>query len=266
MEYLVENVMEESVSNLEFMFNFDDIVSKGQNDEYRYKFKKNATKITEKKIVGLKVIDKKDGTVYTICMKDYFISVNPFLSRETYFQLMNVRYRDPVVNQLTSYQRGYITYLRQSLQERLKEIQQKAKDPNLTLKLDQVVKYINESFGWVDKKAEQALSNCKDLDEIIEVVKGREFRYFIGRSKKFAKFVELTNQPVMSKLDSVEDARGLRISDRIQARKEGFLEKFTMPEKIQNKKKEEKNLIQKLVREDVKGFYFLPVVDGDNWE
>ena len=49
MKYLVDNVMEESVSNLEFMFNFDDIVSKGQNDEYRYKFKKNATKITEKK-------------------------------------------------------------------------------------------------------------------------------------------------------------------------------------------------------------------------
>ncbi len=177
-----------SKESIEFLINFEEIMKTKINPRnYRFKIDKTVEPFNNN-VVKLKIKDCLSKKSYGIILDDYAISVNPFLSQKTYRQLMNYKWntKDWKEN-LSYYEKGYITYLRYLILSRLKQIKTKIEKGKLDLKLSEIIRYTEQSLKVREGTIRQVYSG-NDFKSLIDFVKSPEFLEVIKASKKFASF------------------------------------------------------------------------------
>ena len=181
-------ILATSMSNLEFLFNFEDIVKNKINPvDYRYKIIK-VDKLFDRYRLYLTVKDTKDMQNYKIVLDDFYVTKNPFLSNNTLQNLMNTKYFKSShldTSYFTRYKKDLKTKILEQLIRIKKREEKNEKSYELKLIIDAMLQSIKIKKADFSKKF-----RGKNLNSLISFVKTKEFLELLSKSNKVVKLQE----------------------------------------------------------------------------
>lgn len=139
-------IMNMSISNLEFLLNFQEIAKTKINPlEYRYKILK-ADKLYDNFRLYLTIKDTQEDKQYKIVLNDFKVTKNPFLSNKTLQNLMNEKYSKSSGLDY-SYMTRYKKFIRSKIRKQLISIKSKQEKQQGEYDLKTITDALIQSLG-----------------------------------------------------------------------------------------------------------------------
>ena len=139
-------IIQTSMSNLEFLFNFETIIKENINPlNYRFIIVK-AHGLYDSEKLYLTVKDMKENKLYNIALNDFYITKNPFLSKDTFVNLMKYRVSQSSAENEEGYLVSYKRHILTKISQQLNSIKTNQKNSDKKYTIQEIISAISKTF------------------------------------------------------------------------------------------------------------------------